>query len=260
VRGYTVARPGDLTASGVPVRFSGTKLAADLTWPKLLDRWASTPAIEPMHPADDDRIAPADRRDVLEQIATAASRAAAAIRNSDEHPDGIAHAAGEVLAALARGREGHELGLLTEIAERYDRAARTPHRVLPSHLGSAARDLRQASRRIAAVGALSGRGHEKFALLSLMLALAGLITEIAACQQAHGRVHQAAAARHAARALSAHAQPNDSASTARPLAQITQQPIPAAEPVRTTATTRNPVFSQKIPRLTASTAQPRRAR
>jgi hypothetical protein len=43
-----------------------------------------------------------------------------------------------------------------------------------------ARDLRPASRQIAAAGVLSGRSKEKFALFALLLALAGLIAEIAA--------------------------------------------------------------------------------
>lgn len=202
IRGYTVALPGDLTADGAQVRFSGTKLAADLTWPKLLARWASTPVADPPARSDDDRVSPADRRDVLEHTAAIVDQAAAEVRDGDgTSVDGIAHATGEVLAALARGREGREPGPLTDIAEQFDRAARTPHHVLPDHFGPLARELRQASRRIAAAGMLSGRGKEKLAMLALVFALAGLIAEIASWQQARGRIHQAAAARRVAGAL-----------------------------------------------------------
>jgi hypothetical protein len=90
---------------------------------------------------------------------------------------------------------------LAEITNRYHRAARTPRRVLPQRTGPLARDLRHASRQIAAAGALSGRGKENFALLALMLALAVLVAEIAAWQQARGRTHQAAAARGTATVL-----------------------------------------------------------
>jgi hypothetical protein len=40
--GYTVARPGDVTAAGMPVFYSGSKLAADLSLPKLMVRWAAS--------------------------------------------------------------------------------------------------------------------------------------------------------------------------------------------------------------------------
>ena len=48
VRGYAVGLPTDVTARGTPVLYSGSKLARDLTWPKLLERWASTPTHEPV--------------------------------------------------------------------------------------------------------------------------------------------------------------------------------------------------------------------
>ena len=37
--GYKVARPGDMTAAGEAVFYSGSKLAADLSLPRLLRRW-----------------------------------------------------------------------------------------------------------------------------------------------------------------------------------------------------------------------------
>ena len=41
--GYKLARPGDVTAAGEPVFYSGSKLAPDLSLPRLQQRWASTP-------------------------------------------------------------------------------------------------------------------------------------------------------------------------------------------------------------------------
>ena len=41
--GYKVARPADLTATGEPIFYSGSKLAADLSLPRLLRRWAESP-------------------------------------------------------------------------------------------------------------------------------------------------------------------------------------------------------------------------
>jgi hypothetical protein len=39
-RGYKIARTGDVIATGEPVYYSGSKLAADLSLPRLLRRWA----------------------------------------------------------------------------------------------------------------------------------------------------------------------------------------------------------------------------
>jgi hypothetical protein len=39
VSGYAVALPGDTTKDGGPVWYGGGKLAADLSWPKLRQRW-----------------------------------------------------------------------------------------------------------------------------------------------------------------------------------------------------------------------------
>jgi hypothetical protein len=41
--GYKLARPGDVTTAGEPVFYSGSKLAPDLSLPRLQQRWAATP-------------------------------------------------------------------------------------------------------------------------------------------------------------------------------------------------------------------------
>jgi len=202
VRGYTVALPGDRTATGERVRYSGSTLGSDLSWSKLMARWASTPPLAPIPRNEHGRVPPSERHAAIRHAAAVVERATRVLRDADaDGAEGIAHATGEVLAALSRGREGHTPGPLTEIAGCYDRAARTPHRVLPVDIGLVARDLRHAARWLGAVGVLSGRGEEKLATITLVLALAGLVAEIAAWQQLRGRVHQAAAARSAARAL-----------------------------------------------------------
>jgi len=195
VCGYSVARPGDLTAAGGPVRFSGSTLATDLSWPTLLNRWASTPPqVVPLPRTADDRVPMTERHAALTTTADTVDQAVAAVRERSEDVDALAHATGEILTVLARGREDRGPGPFARTAERYDRAARTPHQVLPRSVGPVARELRRASRHIAAAGALTGRGNEKFAMTALLLALAGLVAEIAAWQQQRGRHHQAAAA------------------------------------------------------------------
>jgi hypothetical protein len=210
IRGCSFALGNDRTRDNNIVWFGGGKLAADLTWPALMSRWDSTPAAEPVERTADRRSTPAARRAVLTEAAGVVDAAAAGIRAGEEDPDGIAHAAGEVLGTLAMAREFPTPGPLTAALDRYDRASRSPHRVLPGNPGALARDLRRVSRRLAALGSLSGRGYEKFALAALVLALAGLLAEIRAWQQATGRTHQAAAVGHAIAAL-----PVDRAAAAR---------------------------------------------
>ncbi|MEU0529181.1 relaxase/mobilization nuclease domain-containing protein [Amycolatopsis tolypomycina] len=201
VCGYNVALPGDVNAAGEPVFYSGSALATDLSWPKLEARWASTPLAETAEHAADGRMTPALRRERLQQVTAAVDRAAAGVRAGTDDAAGVAHATGEILYALSRGLDGRDRGTLADIAECYDRAARTPHRVLPRRFGAAARELRRASRQITALGALTGRGSEKFAVLALLLALGGLVAEIAAWRQQAAQHHQAVAADSAARAL-----------------------------------------------------------
>ncbi|MFJ5984442.1 relaxase/mobilization nuclease domain-containing protein [Lentzea sp. NPDC092896] len=203
--GYAVSLPGDVTSAGASVLYSGSKLGADLSWPKLETRWRSASEAEDGK-LDPEAIDPGSlegRRAALQDAARVVELALAAVRGSEDAEDagGIAHATGEVLVAFAQGRDGRVAGELTDLSEVFDRAARVPHRVLPSVLGPAAAELRRTARRIGAVGVLSGRGRERDAAVALVVALAALITEIAAWQEMRGRVHQAAAARVVARGL-----------------------------------------------------------
>ena len=91
--GYKLARPGDLTAAGEPVFYSGSKLAPDLSLPRLQQRWASTPAPQT---AGGTGQGP-DASDVLEAVAAAR----AALRTGSEHGDGIGAATADLLIALA---------------------------------------------------------------------------------------------------------------------------------------------------------------
>jgi hypothetical protein len=248
VRGYAVGLPTDVSAEGTPVLYSGSKLARDLTWPKLLERWASTPTREsiPLPHTEFGHPTPAARRTVLAEAAEVVNRAAATLHAGHEDGDGIAHAAGEVLAALSAAKEGREPGEVSAALDTFDRATRTSERVLPSSLGPLARELRWAARHLSRAGALSGRGHEKFATAALLLALASLIAEIGAWHQLRERVHQAAAAHRAARAI-----PTDTAGRpTRPGASTRPEPPRdrAEHPTRPAHLGRTPSTPTQAPR------------
>ncbi|ONI81987.1 hypothetical protein ALI22I_38080 [Saccharothrix sp. ALI-22-I] len=203
VLGYTVFLHKDRTRKSKPIRYSGSKLAADLSWPKLTERWASIPPPDALERINGAWATPEQRQTAMEASTKVVEHVAEVLRTGTPHEDlgGIAHATGEVLAALARGREGRSGGVLTELVTQYDRAARTPHRVLPEQIGPLARKLRQAARVIAAVGVLTARGNEALAALALLAALVLLIARIAIWLQARNRIHQAAAAGRVAPAL-----------------------------------------------------------
>ncbi len=74
VTGYAVALPSDATQRGGPVWFSGGKLAADLTWPKLRRRW------EPSRSGPAGRFTSGERDAIWEQAAKAVRSAATQIR------------------------------------------------------------------------------------------------------------------------------------------------------------------------------------
>ncbi len=75
VTGYAVALPGDTTKNGGPVWYGGGKLAADLSWPKLRQRWAP-PRVTP----GSEYLTAAERNAVWDHATRVAADAAAQIR------------------------------------------------------------------------------------------------------------------------------------------------------------------------------------
>ena len=188
--GYKVARPGDITASGSPVFYSGSKLAPDLSLPRLLDGWAAA-----QRGADSaDPVRTAGRR-----IASARAAVAAARRNPVQQGEGVedvAHAAGDVLTAIA--------GWSTELAtgsEHFARAARPPRGTRRSS-GPRAAGLRGVARQLVRTRRVPGATTDATtAAVALVVALSALVREVAAWQRERNRGHQAASAVAAARSL-----------------------------------------------------------
>lgn len=187
--GYKVARPGDVTADGAPVFYSGSKLAPDLSLPRLMRAWEDSgrgsDAAEPVTAAR-------RRVDSARALVGAARRGDAA-----EDPDGVAHATRDLLAAV--GDWSEELGTATE---RFDRSARPPRgsqRTAGPTSAGLRRVARQLIRRRRMLGVQDDAGA---AAVALVVSLAALLQEIGAWQQERDRVHQGAAARDAARDLS----------------------------------------------------------
>jgi hypothetical protein len=188
VTGYAVALPGDVTPAGEPVWFGGGKLAADLTLPKLHQRWDGA----------DEPFTTAERSAVWEQAARTADQALGKIRGLD--PDAAADAAWAAADTLHAAAAALGSRILREAADAYDRAARVPYGRVPART-AAGNGLRRAARMLAAYGYIVS--DPSFRPIVLITRLVALAEAIGVLHEAQGRAAQAAGALRSAERLRA---------------------------------------------------------
>ena len=230
VTGYSVALPGDTAKDGGPVWYGGGKLAADLSWPKLRQRWTqsrSTPGVG--------QLIAEERNAIWDQATRVAADAAAQIRAlAWTDPAAAADAAWatsdtlHVAAAMLGSRN------LRQAADAYDRAARSPYSRIPPPTAAGNR-LRWAARLLSAFAYLTGdRSMTPIVLITKLAALAEAVAELRESQR---HAAQAAAARAAAERLYAAtrplpAPPPPPAARARTAAQLAALSFSPATPGR----------------------------
>src|ERR1039457_1895244 len=193
VTGYAVALPDDTTRNGQPVWYGGGKLAADLSWPKLQQRWT-----RPARP--DTPLTAAEADAMWDYAARPAADATARIRfcTATGNPAAAADAAYAASDALHVAAAALGSRTLRCAADDYDRAARQPYGRIPAPT-PAGNQLRHAARLISAYAYLTGdRTLPPVVLLVRLAALAEAVAELRESQQ---RAAQAAAALRAARHL-----------------------------------------------------------
>jgi hypothetical protein len=201
VLGYAVALPGDRNAAGEPIWFAGSKLAPDLSMPRLRQRLASGtnahPATPDRDPARTELSAPGDAR------RTAAGIADQAVTRLDGGGDTAGAAqllgVGELLDALTQTSPSPTRAELAAAARAFERATR-------SHIRAEAADtraLRSAARGIIHAGAALGRGEDGAATAMLLSALLLAVIAAARWHSARGHAQQAAAAERTAQHLRA---------------------------------------------------------
>jgi len=214
--GYAVAVPGRADAAGVPVFYSGGRLAADLTLPKLAARWAPATGAGQARDAGgaagrSGRPEPAagvgldaeQRAAMWAQAIDAARQATAAVGAHQGDPAGAADAAwaaSDFLAATARVIGGRRGSALHTAAEDYDRAARQAWGRLPEPSPAGA-GVRAASGLLAAARLV--RRQEIAQMLALLAQLAVLADAVGRIRLEQDRAVQAAAARRAGEQLRA---------------------------------------------------------
>ncbi|GLY55004.1 mobilization protein [Lentzea sp. NBRC 102530] len=208
--GYRVALFADLSASSEDGRvwFGGSRLAHDLSAPKLMHRWASIRG-----PADlNDTTGLSRNAHVLDMAAEATHSARRHMKTLVEAEDtsagsggdDIAHAAADMVIAVSKAVDGPVSGPLSDAVAAYEWVAVAPHRVQPVRWKGVAIELRQAARSLLKAGVLSRRARTGPGAVALVLALVALVAEIAAWREQAGQLPQAAEARRAAGLLSSH--------------------------------------------------------
>ncbi|MFI1890264.1 relaxase/mobilization nuclease domain-containing protein [Streptomyces jumonjinensis] len=202
--GYTVALPDDRNGKGEPVFYSGSKLAPDLSLPRIRERWTS-PTESAVENAEEQP--PVGLRPVDTGPAGARRRAASAVwqavlvvdQGDDTEVAAQLAAAGEVLDALAKTSAAHTRRQLADAAFAFERATRSHVRAVRGY----DRALRQAARELAYGGPALGRGEEGATTAMVIDMIVFLVTAAAHWHSRRGHAQQAAAAREAATHLRA---------------------------------------------------------
>ncbi|TDC75694.1 relaxase/mobilization nuclease domain-containing protein [Streptomyces hainanensis] len=219
--GYTVALVGDHDHRGEPVWFSGTKLAPDLSWPRIRARLGphvTVPAVTPVRARAD---------------ATDATWTAASILDQDDAAAAAQLvAAGELLDALTITATAPTRAQIAAAARVFERAAR-------SHIHAAhaqARALHRAARSLALAGTPLGRGPDGAATAMLLSALILLVVAGHTWHATRAHHQQAAAALQAAE----HLRSAYDIAAARPIATLRERgrQLPPQRHARHTATLR----------------------
>ncbi|MFG2410612.1 relaxase/mobilization nuclease domain-containing protein [Streptomyces goshikiensis] len=228
VLGYTVALPDDRNKNGEPVYFSGSKLAPDLSLPRMRERW-TTPAETADDSSDQDRptlppvTGPAFAR---RRAAAAAWQALLIIDNGDD--DGLIAgqiaATGEVLDALAKSSAAHTRKDLQDAASSFERATRSHVKAVRGH----DRALRQAARDLVHSGPALGRGEDG-ATTAMLIDMAFFLAIAAA--NWHAKKHHAQQAE-AARQTAEHLRAAYQAAAAQPIAVLRQRGLGLPKPLQ----------------------------
>jgi hypothetical protein len=199
--GYAVAKPGHLNSQGEPVWFGGGRLAADLTLPKLRQRWLSTGSASTPHARPGARLSAEERRHIWNGASNTAARATHTIR-SCAFTDPAAAADVVWAAADALHVAADVLGSwrLRQAADSYARAARCGYGRIPRPT-SAGNRLRVTARLLALATGVGDK--DQAPVLMLVAKLAELAIAVAELRDAQRHAAQAAAARTAAERLHA---------------------------------------------------------
>jgi hypothetical protein len=201
VTGYAVAKPGHGNRQGAPVWFSGGKLAADLTLPKLRKRWLATGPASVPRARPGTRLSAEERRHIWNGASSTAARAARTIRScASTDPAAAADAAWAASDALHVAADILGSRTLRQAADSYARAARCGYGRIPRPTPGGNR-LRATARLLALAAAVGEQ--DQAVMMTLVAKLAELAIAVAELRNTQRHAAQASAARVAAAYLHA---------------------------------------------------------
>ncbi|WP_330433909.1 relaxase/mobilization nuclease domain-containing protein [Streptomyces sp. NBC_00825] len=196
--GYNVALPGDRNRKGEPIWFPGSKLAPDLSLPKIRRRMADDIADQTTASTDTsgrpDWSRPARERRTATGIA---ERAAALLDSNDDEAPAQLVGIGELLDAVAQTSPAATRTELGAAARAFERATRS--HVRAEHADT--RAIRSAARGIIHAGTALGRGEDGGTTAMLLSTLVLVALAAARWHSARGHAQQAHASRQTAEHL-----------------------------------------------------------
>ncbi|MFD6345028.1 relaxase/mobilization nuclease domain-containing protein [Streptomyces roseolus] len=198
--GYNVALPGDRNRHGEPVWYPGSKLAPDLSLPKVRLRLADgTVEQEAALSAVEGRPEWSPPARARRSATDTAERAAVLLDSDGDDEEAAAQLAGvgELLDALAQTSPAATRAELAAAARAFERATRSYVRA--EHADT--RALRSAARGIVQAGGALGRGEDGGTTAMLVSTLVLVALAAARWHSARGHAQQAHAARQAAEHL-----------------------------------------------------------
>jgi hypothetical protein len=197
VTGYAVTLPGCTEKDGALRWYGGGRLHDSLSLPQLRARWARGERWAAER-SGAFRISASERAEIYRHAARQAAVAAEHLhRCAATDPGAGADAAWAAADTLHAAAQATGSRVLRCTADRYDRAARAPHRQVPSRTRAGDR-LRTAARLLAMTG-----GDDQGEAWSLARNLVSLVDAVSGLRAVQARAAQAAAARQAAEQLHA---------------------------------------------------------
>ncbi|MEU9939047.1 relaxase/mobilization nuclease domain-containing protein [Streptomyces lavendulae] len=194
--GYTVALTGDVNKDGEPIFYPGSKLAADLSLPRIRERWSGQRGEE----VRDVPVAPSGPAQARRQASTAVWQTVLVMDGTDDAVTAsYIAAAGEILDALAKTSAAHTRRELRDAAFAFERASRSHVRAERGH----DRALRHAARDLVYSGPALGRGEDGATTAMVIDALFFLVTVAGHWHGKKAHAQQATAAHQAAEHLRA---------------------------------------------------------
>ncbi|MDQ8708246.1 mobilization protein [Streptomyces sp. LHD-70] len=194
--GYNVALPGDRNRNGEPVWYPGSKLAPDLSLPRIRQRLVD--GIEgtqfPVAPNSRPEWSPPARE---RRSATGAAERAAVLLDADDDAAAQLVGVGELLDAVAQTSPAATRAELRAAARAFERATRSHARAERADT----RALRSAARGIVQAGGALGRGEDGGTTAMLVSTLVLVTLAAARWHSARGHAQQAQASRQAAEHL-----------------------------------------------------------